>query len=170
MPPFLHGPHGKDEYVFPEFVFRCFPGICVTFLHLLLLLFALASAGSALQALGAAERAGDEAPKPFSVPSLCHCLALSVTLALVLRPPALSAAPSACKALPAEAKAKAESKSRSKSKSKSKKTKEEAQAKSKSKSRSSRGKTRKQFPEKITKKTEKYRFHTETLEGFAATF
>ena len=43
-----------------------FPGIVFTRFPLLffLLFFALASAGSALQALGAAERTGDEAPKP----------------------------------------------------------------------------------------------------------
>ena len=51
--------------IFPLF-FQAFSGNWFTLfpLLLLLLLFAFASAGSALQALGAAERAGDEAPKP----------------------------------------------------------------------------------------------------------
>ena len=49
--------------IFPLF-FQAFSGNWFTLFPLLLLLFAFASAGSALQALGAAERAGDEAPKP----------------------------------------------------------------------------------------------------------
>ena len=43
----------------------CFSSFSVLFFMFFpLLFFAFASAGSALQALGAAERAGDEAPKP----------------------------------------------------------------------------------------------------------
>ena len=47
--------------IFSRNLFQVFSGICFTFSPTV---FAFASAGSALQALGAGERAGDEAPKP----------------------------------------------------------------------------------------------------------
>ena len=53
--------HDKDAY-FSGFFFHIFSG---TLFHVFSpTVFAFASAGSALQALGAAETAGDEAPKP----------------------------------------------------------------------------------------------------------
>ena len=45
-------------------IFRDFSYVSVNFHVFSPTVFAFASAGSALQALGAAERAGDEAPKP----------------------------------------------------------------------------------------------------------
>ena len=53
--------------IFPGNFFQIFSGNFFHFFPLLLLFcffFASASAGSAFQALGAAERVGDEAPKP----------------------------------------------------------------------------------------------------------